>query len=225
MRPVPSAARTACRGSLLRPVCPRLVPSAGPRAPRPQIAAGCSGGPRSNNVPLTSKQCDFAQWSYLTEIATPGMPDRGVHIISTLPTPPPYFVHVLVYATRADPSKWGVALPRGPARPLTDRLLQSSHRPRATLIKRVRWGGHRGELVLAPSYPSGGELGSHLIFAYRSGQILRGISVHPWPSVYRYLVGHRVRSLKLAPTPAYPEIERTLHKIVDSTRCPPPPGD
>jgi hypothetical protein len=217
MRPVPSAARAACqRGWLLRPACPRSVPTSGPRPFGPYIVAGCSGGPHLKRVPLASKQCMFAEWSYLTEIAVPGMPDRGVHLISTLPAPPPYFVHVLVYGT-TDPSKFGLAVPRGRPRPLSDRLLSSNH-PHAILIRRLRWAGHGGELFLAPSYPGGGEMGGHLIFAYKTGQILRGISIHPWPAVYRYRVGQHVRSLKLAPSPAYPQIERTLHAIVDAAQ-------
>jgi hypothetical protein len=143
-------------------------------------------------------------------------PSRVMSAVSTLPPPPPYFVHVLVYGT-TNPSKFGLALPRGRPRPLSDRLLRATH-PHAVLIRHVRWAGHRGELILAPSYPGGGEMGSHLIFAYRSGRILRGISVHPWPSVYRYRVGRRVRSVRLAPSPAYPQIESTLHAIVNSTR-------
>jgi hypothetical protein len=61
-------------------------------------------------------------------------------------------------------------------------------------------------------------MGGHLIFAYKTGQILRGISMHPWRAVYRYRVGQHVHSLKLAPSPAYPQIERTLHAIVDAAQ-------
>ena len=59
-------------------------------------------------------------------------------------------------------------------------------------------------------------MGGHLIFAYKTGQILRDISIHPWPAVYRLRVGQHLL-VKLAPSPAYPQIERTLHSIVKST--------
>jgi hypothetical protein len=141
-----------------------------------------------------------------------------VVLASELTPPPPYFVHVLVYGT-TDVSALGFALPRGPPRPLTDALLQRTNGRRAILISRVQWAGHPGELILAPSFPGGGEMGSHLIFSYRTGRIYRGISLHPWPSVYRFRIDfNRVnRAVKLAPGPAYPEIETTLRRIVESS--------
>jgi hypothetical protein len=215
MRSVPRRARTACvRGWLLRPACPRSVPASGRGQFGPYIVAGCSGGPHLNRVPPASRQCKFAEWSYMTQLPIPGMPDRGAHVLSTLPAPPPYFVHVLVYGTN-DPRAFGLALLRGHGHRLSDRLLRGTHR-HALLIRHVRWGGRRGELMLAPSYPGGGEMGSHLIFAYQTGRIVRGISLHPWPSVYRYRVGHHVRALRLAPKPAYPQVVSTLHSIVNS---------
>jgi hypothetical protein len=146
------------------------------------------------------------------------MENGGVIQASELTPPPPYFVHVLVYgATEA--SALSFALPRGRPRPLTDALLQRTNSRRAVLIEHVRWGGHSGELILAPSFPRGGEMGSHLIFSYRVGRIYHGISLHPWPSVYRFRVDYnRVdRAVKLASSPAYPEIEATLRRIVESS--------
>ena len=138
------------------------------------------------DVPLASKECRFAQWSYLTYGPTiPGAQNGMVVEASELTPPPPYFVHVLVYGT-TDVSALGFALPRGRPTPLTDTLLQRTNRRRAVLISRVVWAGHSGELILAPSFPGGGEMGSHLIFSYKTGRIYRGISLHPWPSVYRY---------------------------------------
>ena len=171
------------------------------------------------SVPLASKQCRFAQWSYLSYgRRIPGAEDGLAVAASELTPPPPYFVHVLVYGT-TDVSALGFALPRGRPRPLTDALLQRTDRRRAVLIGRVTWAGHPGELILAPSFPGGGEMGSHLIFSYRTGRIYRGISLHPWPSVYRYRIDYnRVdRAVKLAPSPAYPEIEATLRWIVESS--------
>jgi hypothetical protein len=172
------------------------------------------------DVPLASKACRFAQWSYLTYgRPIPGMENGGVTSASELTPPPPYFVHVLVYGA-TDASALGFALPRERPRPLTDALLQRTNRRRAVLIGHVRWARHSGELILAPSFPRGGEMGSHLIFSYREGRIYRGISLHPWPSVYRFRVDYnRVdRAVKLASSPAYPEIEATLRRIVESSR-------
>jgi hypothetical protein len=172
-----------------------------------------------NNVPLASKQCRFAQWSYLAYgPPIPGAPNGLVVSAAELTPPPPYFVHVLVYGT-TDVSALGFALPGGRPRPLTDKLLQRTDARRAVLISRVQWAGHTGELILAPSFPGGGEMGSHLIFSYRTGRIYRGISLHPWPSVYRFRIDfNRVnRADKLAPNPAYPEVEATLRRIVESS--------
>jgi hypothetical protein len=171
------------------------------------------------NVPLASTQCRFAQWSYLSYgRPIPGGQNGIVVEASELTPPPPYFVHVLVYGT-TDVSALGFALPRGRPLSLTDALLQRTNRRRAVLISRVVWAGHPGELILAPSFPSGGEMGSHLIFSYKTGRIYRGISLHPWPSVYRYRIDYNTvdRAVKLAPSPAYPEIEATLRRIVESS--------
>jgi hypothetical protein len=220
MKPVPRSAWSSCvQGWLLRPACPRSVPVSGSITTRPNVVAGCSGGPTMTNVPLASRQCRFAQWSYLTYGSPiPGTQNGLVVEASELTPPPPYFVHVLVYGT-TDVSALGFALPRGRPRPLTDALLQRTNRRRAVLISRVVWAGRAGELILAPSFPAGGEMGSHLIFSYRTGRIYRGISLHPWPSVYHYRVDYNrvARAVKLAPSPAYPEIETTLRRIVESS--------
>jgi hypothetical protein len=219
MGPVPRSAWSACtQGWLLRSACPRSVPASGSGA-RPNIDAGCSGGPTMNSVPLASKDCRFAHWSYLTYgRPIPGAQNGIVVEASELTPPPPYFVHVLVYGT-TEPSALGFALPHGRPKPLTDALLQRINARRALLISHVRWAGHQGDLILAPSFPRGGEMGSHLIFSYRTGRIYRGISLHPWPSVYRFRIDYNTvdRAVKLAPSPAYPEIEATLRRIVESS--------
>ena len=220
MGPVPHAAWAACvRVSLLRPACPRSVPRTGSDTTHANVVAGCSGGRGMTDVPPTSRACRLAQWSYLTYgIPVPGMENGGVTSASELTPPPPYFVHVLVYGAR-DASALGFALPRGRPTRLTDALLQRTNGRRAVLIRHVRWAGHSGELILAPSFPRGGEMGSHLIFSFREGHIYRGISLHPWPSVYRFRVDYnRVdRAVRLALSPAYPEIEATLRRIVESS--------
>jgi hypothetical protein len=52
---------------------------------------------------------------------------------------------------------------------------------------------------------------------YRRGNTYLGISLHPWPSRFRYRVSGVQRTSKLAPSPAYPEILNTLKAIVRST--------
>jgi hypothetical protein len=211
------------RGWLLRAACPRLVPAPARNAMRPEVVAGCSGGSSMNAVPLTSRQCRFAQWSYLTNGFLPGTLGTDVSSSSIFPPAPPYFVHVLVYGAVAR-SDLPFPLPKGPPQHLSDALLQSNHPGRAILVGDVRWGGHKGQLILAPSYPGGGEVGSHLVFSYRTGRIIHGISLHPWSSEYRYSIVSGPANVKgthtvrLAPDPAYPEIVRALEAIVRSSR-------
>lgn len=220
---VPSSARALClRGWLLRPACPSLVPTVAPDAMRPQVGAGCSGGATMNSVPLTSHQCRFAQWSYLAFGEAPAG-TRGKNVLWTsLPPPPPYFVHVLIYAADSR-SDLPFALPNGPPRHLSDALLATSHPTRAILLEDARWGGRDGQLILAPSYPGGGEVGSHLVFSYRTGRAYHGISIHPWlPDLnFRVLRGARggtVQRVQLAPDPSYPWIVSTLKAIVSSAK-------
>jgi hypothetical protein len=185
--------------------------SSGNASVRPQIVAGCSGGPNMSSVPLTSKQCRFAEWSYLAGGGeVPGSIPNHATFTSNLSPPRPYFVHVLVYAA-ANRSDLPFALPHGPPARLSDALLQSIS------LGGVRWAGHNGQLILAPSYPGGGEVGSHLVFTYRRGKTYLGVSLHPWPSLFRYGVNGVQHTSKLAPNPAYPQILNTLKAIVRST--------
>jgi hypothetical protein len=168
------------------------------------------------SVSLTSDRCRFAQWSYLAGSGeVPGSIPNHTTFMSNLPPPPPYFVHVLVYAA-TNQSALPFALPHGPPTHLSDRLLQSSHPEHAISLGDVRWGGHDGQLILAPSYPGGGEVGSHVVFSYRHDGAYVGISLHPWPSLFRYRVRGIKHTARLAPSPAYPQILNTLAAIVRS---------
>jgi len=60
-----------------------------------------------------------------------------------------------------------------------------------------RWGGHRGSLFLAPSYPNGGQIGGHLTFWWRKGRHGYVVSLHAWEPLT--------------------ECSRVLRKIVAST--------
>lgn len=209
-----SALRTCTRGRLLRPVCPRRIPSSG-QPSSPYVVAGCSGGTRTTNVPLTSKDCRFAQWSYLASgVPLPGTRGKDVTFLSRLPPSPPYFVHVLVYVSRGT-SGLPFALPEGRARRLSDALLQSN-RTRAVSLGWVRWAGRYGQLMLAPSYPRGGEVGDHLIFGLSAEGVYYGITLHPWPSVFRFSASGGDHTLVFHSGSSYPQVVATLKAIVTS---------
>jgi hypothetical protein len=55
------------------------------------------------------------------------------------------------------------------------------------------------------------------VFTYRRGKTYLGVSLHPWPSLFRYGVNCVQHTSKLAPNPAYPQIVNTLKAIVRST--------
>ena len=57
------------------------------------------------------------------------------------------------------------------------RRLDRSH---ALALGRRTWGGHRGELVLAPPFAAGGVTGNHLIFRWREGSSYYGVTLHSW---------------------------------------------
>ena len=42
------------------------------------------------------------------------------------------------------------------------------------------WNGQSGILYLAPEYPSGGQLGDHLVFQWRRSGLMYVISLHSW---------------------------------------------
>jgi putative hemolysin len=73
-------------------------------------------------------------------------------------TRPPAWSHVVVYA--GDLQR---------AFPFTMRTLGA-----------VTWNSRRGTLVLAPSYPAGGEQGGHLIFRWRLGRTGYAVGLHAW---------------------------------------------
>jgi hypothetical protein len=63
-------------------------------------------------------------------------------------------------------------------------------------LDRPRWGGRRGTLLLAPSFPDGGVHGDHLVFLWRRPPLAHAVSLHAWPPLS--------------------ETERTLRAIVES---------
>jgi hypothetical protein len=63
--------------------------------------------------------------------------------------------------------------------PINDALLRPD-RSRAVLLLRARWAGHKGEVVLAPPVPFGGEMGDHLIFRWKTKGVDYAFSLHSW---------------------------------------------
>jgi hypothetical protein len=72
------------------------------------------------------------------------------------------------------------AYPRGGQTVKPKNGLFGRTRVRALFLGHVRWGRESGTLVLAPSYPSGGEQGDHLIFRWRRGSTDYAVGLHAW---------------------------------------------
>jgi hypothetical protein len=65
---------------------------------------------------------------------------------------------------------------------LSDSLLQQP-RSGAVLLGKRNWGGQRGRLLLAESFPGGGAHGDHLVFQWKRGGVIHRISMHAWVPV------------------------------------------
>jgi hypothetical protein len=53
-------------------------------------------------------------------------------------------------------------------------------RTRAIFLGSYKWAGRSGTVVLAPSYPGGGEQGDHLIFRWRQSNVGYAVGLHGW---------------------------------------------
>jgi hypothetical protein len=90
---------------------------------------------------------------------------------------PPHVLHVEV---AVDPDRWvpfrwptsGAVTPRSG--------LLRTDRPKPVLLGRVRWGGRRGSVALAPGFPNGGSQGNHVMFRWRSGRETYVVGLHGW---------------------------------------------
>lgn len=193
MTNTPWAVLSFCRRNhLLRPVCPRRIPTSGRMGPSGgRQTYYCDTGDRQETVresvqmfPTTG--CVFAQWGY--EVARP------------------LLVHVDEAAGSAATVAKEFVRPQGTHR-VTDELL-SPRRRHAVSLGWVRWYGIDGQLVLAPPYPLGGEWGGHLILYVPPGadRVSYAITLHAWIAEQR-----RERS------PALPQVIATLKAIVGST--------
>jgi len=162
MMPTPARILRACRRSqLLRPICPRRLPSVAHLPSEPAYSASLC------RVGLPG--CAALRWDDL-EIEHTGDGTR-----------PPIWTHLSLAAggfRHGGPAefRWPAARDRVSAH----NGLWRSARARALFLGRVRWGERTGELVLAPSYPAGGMMGDHLLFSYRSHGHDYLISLHGW---------------------------------------------
>lgn len=209
---------------LMRRICPREVPFTNGR-PQPRTAgpygagafAGCSSAGRTPiEEPLGSKRCAEALWDYQilpTHLPLPAW-THGKTILSPSDVlPPPWYVHVLLYAAVGGSPFQYPLQPGGPRR-LTESLISSFH-SRAISLGRIRWAGISGMLELGPSYPAGGEAGGHLIFSFSVHGVYYGITLHAWPLIYRFTAGNRAGSVDLHSTAG--QVLATLKAVVAST--------
>jgi hypothetical protein len=234
---------SVCRkNSLLRPICPRLVPAANQPHTTTRRLGYCYdrnghdlllGG---HYALLASNRCGQAGWGYEAGALLPGYTSRTRLTLSgwegrtwipvageSLLFSPPFHVHVEIAAsTDSISEKTGLigvgagAWPGGAHR-VTDALL-SPKRTGAVSLGWVRWYGKYGQLVLAPVYPVGGEWGGHLIFYVppNAHGVSYAITLHAWMPALR-LTGHGVdRVFRLQRGPALPHVIATLKTIVGS---------
>jgi hypothetical protein len=160
MAAAPVRVRTACvRSRLLAPVCPRRLPAVESQA---WDTMTCLAGTRG---------CLGLHWDDL-EL-------EHVSRSRRFAMRPPTWGHVSVFAGDLS-TAFPFAYPRtGRPVPLRDGLYEDAG-PDAIFFGSTTWGGRTGTLVLAPSYPRGGEQGGHLVFRWRAGGQEYAIGVHAW---------------------------------------------
>jgi len=225
-----------CRKNwLLRSICPTRLPAWGSGYPgggsELYTCISRNGYQPVHGKPLlrlfTSKRCTYADWGYENGELLPGFTtgarldwwdaSRWVPLPSvSLLFPPPYHVHVEIAATITP----GVTLGLGSEWPagshaVTDSLL-TPRRTRAVSLGWVRWFGHRGQLVLNPVYPYGGEWGGHLVFLFTIGRVRYAVTLHAWLPRLRVTRGAVSRVVRAQPGAALPHVIATLKAIVGS---------
>ncbi len=212
MATTPAGALALCQEiGVMRPACPTLVPKSNAPPRRGDVGAECTDNNRS--VSRTSKRCRDAEWSYIAGGGTPpGVPSAKT-VEWTEPPGPPWFVHVDITAAQdSSPCAWPQ---EGSARELTDRLIGQT-RTHALSLGDVTWSGKHGQLVLAPGYPSGGEVGGHLEFCYGADGVHYAVTLHAWSSVFRFTVDGVRKTLVLRSGPSSPSVVAALRSIVSS---------
>lgn len=157
MMRTPSVPLAKCRSStLLAPACPRSIPR----------IAGWRTYPSYGN-PVTDT---FGLESGGGEV--PGKPELNR---------PPAMLHFELSAARGRrarqilPFAWPRGATVGPRKGLV-----REKRGQPLLLGDAVWNGHRGNLVLAPSFPLGGSQGNHLIFRWRAHGVTFFLGLHAW---------------------------------------------
>jgi hypothetical protein len=92
---------------------------------------------------------------------------------------PPIWSHISIYAGDLS-TAFRFAYPTHGVRPRRLDGLFAKTRPKALFLGSYRWGGKVGTVVLAPSYPSGGEQGDHLIFRWSRDGVGFAVGLHSW---------------------------------------------
>jgi hypothetical protein len=160
MMALPARLLKRCRSAyVLRPVCPRLIPKvsglivSGPIVQRPK-ASGFTDFDLEHGAPYEKR-------TWLNR--------------------PPGVLHLTLVAGRRPGNLFGGMPCAGSKATATLRNGQSTRTRRKPLLYGTRsWGGHRGSLFLAPSYPYGGQIGGHLTFWWRKGNDGYVVSLHAW---------------------------------------------
>ena len=201
---LPTPALRVCRVlRLIRRVCPHAVPEAPyATATAPRVFRGVSGAGAiavcldavNRGTRPTSDRC--VSEIFGIEAGHPTGPGpRG--------SKPPSYVHLLFYARRSSltqsPRMFPFAWPRRP-RAAAERGLLARHRVGPVFLGTRDWGGRTGDLVLAPRFPFGGEMGNHLIFMSREGGANYAFSLHAWEPFPRTVV--TLRAIVESATPA-----------------------
>lgn len=181
----------ACSGS--DETAGRSVPSEETRtAPTTSKAATTTGESPSDPVELVPMPRDALRTCRSSARVRPVCP--GLVPEAPYEEFPEVYVAELLRAARDFPEafnlSWGA---ENPARPERNRPPRLSHvvvvagSPGRTLegvdarmLRRASWGGRRGALLLAASFPRGGLHGDHLVFRWRQGEREYAASLHAW---------------------------------------------
>jgi hypothetical protein len=150
---LPAGHVTECRRfARLRPACPENIP----------VVDDSHGRARSFRSGR-DHVLFFSEW---------GGPYPGL----TPKNAPPRFAHLVVHAGDLDgafPFAW-------PTRRAAIRDPIPNKRRTAILLGAVTWSGKQGSVVLAPSFPTGGIDGDHLIFRWTEGGKEYAVTIHAW---------------------------------------------
>jgi hypothetical protein len=148
-----------CRSApQLRPQCPHVLPRMEGAKPHWETTV-CRAG---------KDGCRGTAWDDL-ELLDAGF--NGDH--------PPVWSHISFVAGNLS-SAFPFRYPTRGTRPTTVDGLFGESRRDAIFLGSFTWAGHHGTLVLAPSYPAGGEQGDHAIFRWRRGKVSYALGLHAW---------------------------------------------